>query len=182
MGNLVAIARVSQFAIEFEGPGVVGAGDDVAGLAAALEQFVTPVGADVVEGPQHRVPAPDHDDVLADQFAGDVVIGFGHFAAMGDADPLLRKDALFLEFEHALCGVVGAGQGPAVFRVVVLLGVHGGDVRRHGVLLGWGGGGWGGWAGLPAFSGPVRWRGPRPWGRSAPSDRPAGGRGLLAAT
>src|SRR5450830_623128 len=135
MGNLVAIARVSQFAIEFEGPGVVGAGDDVTGLAAALEQFVAPVGTDVVEGPQHRVPTPDHDDVLADQFAGDVVIGFGHFAAMGDADPLLRKDALFLEFEHALCGVVGAGRGQLVSGASYWSGWNGGWVGRGGVRL-----------------------------------------------
>ncbi|MNN18361.1 hypothetical protein D3C81_1315680 [compost metagenome] len=115
--HVVAVARVGQLAVELEGPGVVRAGDDVLGLAAAAEQLVATVRADVVERAQHAVAAAYHDDALANHFAGDVGVVVCHFAAVADTDPAACENAFFLVFEHRSLGVETGGDSERLFGV-----------------------------------------------------------------
>ncbi|MNE39232.1 hypothetical protein D3C80_1331740 [compost metagenome] len=115
--HVVAVARVGQLAVELEGPGVVRAGDDVLGLAAAAEQLVAAVRADVVEGAQDAVAAAHDDDAFADHFTGDVGVVLGHFAAVADADPAAGEDVFFLVLEHCRLGVEAGRDGESLFGV-----------------------------------------------------------------
>ncbi|MNJ58786.1 hypothetical protein D3C77_544390 [compost metagenome] len=108
---------MGQLAVELEGPGVVWAGDDVLGLAAAAEQLVAAVRADVVEGAQDAVATTHDDDAFTNYFAGDVGVVFCHFTAMTDTDPAAREDVFFLVLEHCRLGVEAGRDGESLFGV-----------------------------------------------------------------
>lgn len=83
---------------------------------------MTTVRTDVVERPQYAVAAPHDDDAFTDNIAGDVGVVFGYFAAMGDADPTLGEDRLFLILEHCWLRVVRGRKGVSVFDIGAKIG------------------------------------------------------------
>ena len=70
--DVIGVGGVAQLAVQAVGPGVVGAGDDLLG-ALALEQFMGPVLADIVEGPELAFPAADREKRIALKFEGQVL-------------------------------------------------------------------------------------------------------------
>jgi len=87
VGKVLRVAGTAQAAAEVVGPGVVGAGDRVRG-AAAFEQLVGPVLADVVEGPQHAALVTNHRDRHSGH--GGRHVGAGIPDELDVADPLPR--------------------------------------------------------------------------------------------
>ena len=94
-GHLLAAARGPQAAVGVERPGVVGTGDDGLGAAAA-DQLVRPVRADVVERPELSVLAADHEQALVGELELVVGAGFGHLAGMARKAPAAVEDRRFL--------------------------------------------------------------------------------------
>ncbi|MNQ89071.1 hypothetical protein D3C85_1043660 [compost metagenome] len=129
----IAIAHVGQLAVQLEGPGVVRAGDHVLGFAAAFEQLVATVRANVVERAQHAVATTDDDDAFADHFAGNVGIVFHNFAAVPYADPALGEDLFFLVLEDCRAGVEAGRNGVSVLWLAAEIGRQTFEVGHLGI-------------------------------------------------
>ena len=121
--HVFAVARVRQFAVQLERPGVIRAGDDVFRPAVARQQLVAAVWADVVKGAQYFVAAAHHQNAFTDDLAGDVVVRLGELAAVRHADPTGGEHLLFLVLERCLVGIEPgrngvslAGVGAEIFR------------------------------------------------------------------
>ena len=115
--DVLAVARAAQGAIQAIGPGMVGAGDDRLEVAAAAQQLVGPVAADVVKAAQHAVAPAHHGDGLVDDRHGDVVAGLLQVGDMAGILPAAVEDALLLGIEHRGIAVVAAIQGERLFGI-----------------------------------------------------------------
>lgn len=82
-----ASPAVTKAAVRVVGPLMIGAGDE-GRVAAALEQRMGTVAAHVVKGAQHPVVAPDDEDTLIDNPAGEVISASGEIADMPQVPPL----------------------------------------------------------------------------------------------
>lgn len=67
------------------------------------------VWADVIEGAQNVVAAADYNDIFADDLPGNVIVRPGDLAAVGDANPAIGEDALFLVLKRTAVGIKRAG-------------------------------------------------------------------------
>ncbi len=61
--------------------------------------------ADVIEGAQNVVAPADDNDIFADDLSGNVIVRPGDFAAVGDANPAIGEDTLFLVLKRPAVGV-----------------------------------------------------------------------------
>ena len=105
---------MGEIAVQLEGPGVIGAGNHVFGFTLAAQQLVAAVWADVIEGAQNVVAPADDNDIFADDLSGNVIVRPGDFAAVGDANPAIGEDTLFLVLKRLAVGVKTGRNGPGV--------------------------------------------------------------------
>lgn len=75
------------------------------------------VWADVIEGAQNVVAAADDNDVFADDLPGNVIVRPGDLAAVGDANPAIGEDALFLVLKRTAVGIKTGRNGPGILRI-----------------------------------------------------------------
>ena len=95
----------AQLAGQFIGPGVVGADHD-AGRAAARDQLMRPVLADIVEGAHLPVVAPDRKKALASDLERDIVAGVGQRVGMAGKLPGAGQQTLHFLRKDARVGVI----------------------------------------------------------------------------
>ena len=115
--HVFAVAGVGEIAVKLEGPGVIGAGNHVFGFTFTAQQLVAAVRADVIESAQNVVAAADDNDIFANDLPGDVVVRPGDLAAVGDANPAIGEDALFLVFKRLAVGIKTGRNGPGILRI-----------------------------------------------------------------
>ena len=116
---LRGVAGGAQPAFTLVGPGVIGADDGRAHVAAGLAQQLVPaMAAHVVEGPQDAVSALDDEDVLVADRQRHVVAGLGEGGSMRDVLPGAVEDRLLLAPEHRRARVVLRRQGERGPRLV----------------------------------------------------------------
>lgn len=75
------------------------------------------VWADVIEGAQNVVAAADDNDIFADDLPGNVIVRPGDLAAVGDANPAIGEDALFLVLKRLAVGIKTGRNGPGILRI-----------------------------------------------------------------
>ncbi len=97
---------VAQAAIVVEGPGVVGATKELAGVAEAVPTYHrAAVRAAVVEHPHRTVGAAHHHHRLPADLHGVVVARLGYLRLVSAVDPHALVDALHLQLEDVRIGV-----------------------------------------------------------------------------
>ena len=67
------------------------------------------VWAHIVKRAQYAIFTAHDQDVFADDLAGDVIIGLGHFASVCHAQPCFVENLFFFVFKHGVAGVIGFG-------------------------------------------------------------------------
>ena len=105
---------MAQAAVEAVGPGMVGAGDDLA-VAASGEEQAHPVQADVGEGPDFSGVVAHDEDRLVDEPEGEIVAPFRNGVGPAGTDPFPGKDPLPFQGQEGLAGI-DAGRGRPRFR------------------------------------------------------------------
>ena len=108
---------MGEIAVKLEGPGVIGAGNHVFGFTFTAQQLVAAVRADVIESAQNVVAAADDNDIFTNDLPGDVVVRPGDLAAVGDANPAIGEDALFLVLKRLAVGIKTGRNGPGILRI-----------------------------------------------------------------
>src|SRR5690606_21386813 len=89
-----------QGAVGLEGPGVVRAAKELAGVAAGVvDHHDALVGTAVVQHAHRVVVVPHHDHGLVAHRGGEVVARIGHLAGVADIDPGVGEQVLHLELE-----------------------------------------------------------------------------------
>ena len=113
-GHFLGVAGAAQRAVEFVGPGVIGAHQD-ARLAAAMGEFMTAVLADIVKGAEFAVaPARDHHGLFMDR-GREIGAGFGELALMAGEPPVPVEDCILLERIDLRVAVEPRGDRVGVF-------------------------------------------------------------------
>ncbi len=110
-----------QLAVEPVAPAVIGTND----LARTVPRLAShhpgsSVAANVVEGAEHAVPAPYHEDSLTHEVHGQVVARPRYVAGMAYHQPVAPEDALLLEFKELGVVIDPSGQGCAFFGLQIL--------------------------------------------------------------
>ena len=116
-GAFVHVGRSDEPALEVVGPGVVRALDALADAGFGLgEQAGPPVPADVIEGANLVVLAPDDDQALVGDLAEDGIAGIGDLVLAADEDPHPGEEPFALLEEVIRVDVIAGRQGPGVER------------------------------------------------------------------
>ena len=107
-GVLVAFAQRDgeQRAVGLERPGVVGAAEELAGIAAGVDGDARAlVRTAVIEDVHHPVGVAHHQHRLLADRGAVVVAGIGHLAVMADIDPGVGEQVLHLQVEDLLVDI-----------------------------------------------------------------------------
>ena len=122
------LGNAFQLAVEPVTPAVIGTND----LARAVPRLAShhpgsSVAADVVEGSEHTVPPPYHEDALAYEVHSQVVARPRYVARMANHQPVAPEDLLLLEFKELGVVVDPSGQGCEFFGLQILNPTRGGS-------------------------------------------------------
>ena len=129
------LAGPVQAAAEIVDPGVVRTGDERR-RAGALQQLVSAVLADIVEGAQHAVPAADRDDAPVLDAGGPVAARLAQHLLVAQILPAPAEDLLALGFEISRVDVAvrtdgGGSCGDRVVAVARMLQLLSRQAHRH---------------------------------------------------
>ena len=117
--DLIRAARGAQPAVEAVGPGMIGAGDD-SRAPFALQQFVAPMPADVVEGAQIPLGVAHREHALALDVRGQIAARLAQFLHMAEELPGAVEDRPAIQLEEPRLAITGRveGIGPLRYRIV----------------------------------------------------------------
>ena len=113
---------MAQAAVEAVGPGMIGAGDDLAVAASGKEQ-AHPVQADVGEGPDLSGMVAHDEDRLIDEPEGEIVAPFRNGVGPAGTDPFPGEDPFLFQGQERFTGIDAGRRRPrfaeGAFRVTL---------------------------------------------------------------
>jgi len=103
--HVFGIGRAAQATVEAVGPGVIGTGDGDLEYALALQQTMTAMLADIVEGAQYAIASAHDRKVLADDVAGEVGSRIGDVGPVAGDLPAAPEDTITFPAIESVIGV-----------------------------------------------------------------------------